>query len=288
MTTKNVATIEATNAPTIKAVLAMPIEALQAKPLEELNVLHTTLKASADKKAHRKADLIQGIMNGMKKALKAVTDTVQGELLPIENSVKAKPKAKKAPSKKAPVIKNPEAHAVAEQVEAPTEAPKATTKKAPSKKAPTKKEEAPATEEAPKAPKSLKRIKKAKPNMDEMTAEQLKEYAKSLEEKTEDFPSEINGEKSAYTRIEFDTLKEIQDHLIKKPMTLFMLVDEKLDENLTHFLVLFANTEIIVLLDRNREKNSTITVKQDKLDAEHITMDKIKFKYSFYARKATK
>lgn len=273
---------------TVQQALAMPLETLQAMDVQMLTDLHSVLKASSNKKATRKADLVSGIIKGLKKASDTVVETVQAELLPVENSVK-----KKAPKKKAPVKAQPDnveeiTEADGTQPEAETTIPK---KKAPGKKAPKKadaEQEAEAKEEAPKVPKSLKKKKAPKPNPEKMTQEELIEYAKTLQEATEDFPSEIPGDKASYTRIDLDTIEDIQNHLVTNPMHLYVFMDEKLDETLTQFLVVFVNADVLVMIDRNRQVNTTVTIPQKDLDADFMKFDKAKFKYSFYERSSRK
>lgn len=252
---------------TIKQALSLPLETLQAMPIEELQSLHSVLKESTQKQATRKADLVSGIIKGLKKASQVVAEVTSPQPELVENSVKAP--SKKKPSKKK---KEAEAETVAEEP------------KKPAKKQPKKQEEK-VEEEAPKKPKSLKRKAEKKADVTKMSQEELIEYAKTLQAEVEQFPEVISGEKSSYELIEFDTIKDMQVHLLANPMKLYVFADEKIDDELTQFLVLFVNQDIIVLLDRNRQKDTTITLKQEQVDAEHITMNKTKFKYAFYNRK---
>lgn len=256
---------------TIKQALALPLETLQAMPIEELKALHSTLKESTQKPATRKADLVAGIIKGIQKASKVVAEVTSPQAELVENSVKAP--SKKKPSKKA--LKEQVKEAEAEAKEEP---------KKPSKKQP-KKEEAEAKEEAPKKAKSFKRKAGKKADVTKMSQEELVEYAKTLQAQAEQFPEVIKGEKSSYELIEFDTIQDMQKHLLTSPMKLYMFLDEKMDEELTQFLVLFVNQDIIVLLDRNRQKDTTLTLKQEQVSEEEITINKVKFKYAFYNRK---
>ena len=72
----------------------------------------------------------------------------------------------------------------------------------------------------------------------------------------------------------------------EKPYQLYLFADERLNE-LTQFIVLFANDEIVVLLDRNQQRNTTVTIKTEQLKAEYIVFEKEgKFPYCFYLREA--
>lgn len=269
---------------TLTNALALPIETLQAMDVQMLTDLHSVLVASTQKKATRKADLVSGIIKGLKKASDTVVETVQAELLPVENSLK-----KKAPGKKKAPVKNAQPDNVEEITEVDgTEAKAPGKKKAPKKalKDQIKEADAEAKDEEPKeAPKkSLKKKKAPKPNLKQMSQEELIEYAKTLQEQTEDFPSEIPGDKASYTRLDLDTIEDIQNHLVTKPMHLYIFMDEKLDETLTQFLVVFVNAEVLVMIDRNRQVNTTVTIPQKDLDADFMKFDKAKFKYSFYER----
>lgn len=284
---------------TITAALALTLDQLQALPTEALKEVHETLKASPQKKASRKADLIAGILKGKsnqpEEAAETEEDAEQMELLPVENSAKkAAPKMKmtsKTPRKpKVTAATEPTGDQKAEMdadAKFHGDGEKADEKAAPKKTAsrkPTGKTAAPKKEAAPKS-KSLKRVKKNAPDVDAMTPEQLKEYAKTLTAQIEVFPEEIAGAKTTYSIMDnFETVKDMQKFLIENPMRLYVFADEKLDDDLTQFLVLFADEDVIVLLDRNRERNTTLTVPQKNFTADTITFDKMKFQYSFYRR----
>lgn len=278
---------------TVTQALALPLETLQAMDVQMLQDVHSVLASSPQKKATRKADLVTGIIKGLKKATSDVVETVQAELLPVENSVKTPSKKRPGKAKVKPEPKEEEILEVdGTEPKAETTVPK---KKAPGKKAPSKalkeqikEADEEVKEEEPKKPKSLKKKKAPKPDMKKMSQEELIEYAKTLQEATEDFPSIIPGEKASYTRLDMDTIEDIQKHLLEKPMHLYVYVDEKLDESLTQFLVVFVNAEVLVMIDRNRQVNTTVTVPQKDLDSEYMTFSKAKFKYSFYERSPRK
>ena len=250
---------------TVAQALALPLDTLQTMSIEGLEAIAEVLATSKDKRATRKLDLVKGLLKGKK------AEAPKAEPVTVENSTKKPAPKKKAPAKK-PTAKKAESVAEPETVE--EEKPKTAKKPAP------KKQEA----EAPKAPKSLKRPTSKKKDLSKMSPEELKAYVAELEEKAEGMPKEIKGENVHLKRVEFDTIEDIQKHLLAKPFQLFLLADEKQDENLTQFQVLFANAEILVLLDRNRQKNSTVNVDVSKMTAEHLVFDKLKFSYAFYTK----
>lgn len=280
---------------TLTSAMSLTLEQLQVLPTEALNEAMNTLKASAQKKAGRKADLIAGILKGRSKEAEAGEPEAseQLELVPVENSVKApkKPKAsgmkmtsKTPKGKKAPkpepeadgeMLADAKFHGDAEAKPKKTKAPKAKAKA----------ETPEPTKAEPKKSKSLKRKKSDAPDVDKMSEKELRELAKNLTAKVNMFPDEIRGENTSYVNIEnFETVKEMQKFIIENPLRLHVFADEKLDDNLTQFLVLFVNEDVIVLLDRNRDKNTTLTVPMKNFTADTITFDKMKFKYSFYVR----
>jgi hypothetical protein len=255
---------------TITQAININVEELQKYSLVELAELHNFLTTSKQKKAKRKADLVAGLINAKKKE----QPKEEKEPVAIENSVKVKPKPK-ASKKSAGVTEDVEP----EKESKPDKSKKVTPKAKP-------KAEAKAEEKVePKKPKSLKKDKGEKPDLSKMSQEELVAYVQQLEEKVETFPTVIEGQKTKYVRTEFDNVTDIQKQLMDNPYATFLFADEKIDDNLTSFLVLFASSEVIVLLDRNREKNTTLTIKTDQLDATHIKFNKAgKFEYSFYIR----
>lgn len=277
----------------IAQAIALSLEELQAMNAGQLAELHSTLSTSKQKAATRRADLIAGIIRGKKKAPDA---SEQLELVPVENSVKPKPSRKpKAGAKTAgaalvDALKESDAEeAKAEGTPKPSRKPKAqagTKKDAPA----VDPREPVAEEKAPEPKKTLKRKSAAKPDIDKMSAAELKKLAAELVEKTEngDFAPVIQGDKISYKRLDgFDTVLDIQKYIVANPLRLYMFVDEKIDDDLTQFVVLYANENVIVLHDRNRSIDSTMTAQMKNMDADTIKFDKVKFKYSFYERVAT-
>lgn len=255
----------------ITQILSISLEDLQAMSSDQLNELHSLLLDSKQKKAMRKLDLIEGILKVREKE-----EPKQEELVLVENSVKApiKPKAgaKKPNAGKPKLTPKPKAEGKAEE-------PKAEAQEQP--------QEQPKAEDKPKAPKSLKKPEESKPDLSKMTQEELLEYAKQLQSKVEIFPEVINGDKVNFVKTDFESVKDIQQFLLKRPFDLFMFVDEKYDDNKkTCFLVLFVNSDITVILDRNRQKDQTLTLQTEQIDATHITFpkEKSKYKYSFYTK----
>ena len=243
---------------TLVQALQFTVEDLQAKTLEELQELHSILSGSKQKKARLQADLIAGIISAKRKDQK-VTATV-------ENSVKPKRRA---------TVKKEKADAQApvdEKTEEKAEAETPKKKKATPKKVPTKKADS---------------VEKP---LEEMSKEELLAYVKQLQEQKarEVFPQVIEGEKVRFTQVKLETIQDIQKVLLEKPYQLYLFADERLNE-LTQFVVLFANDEVIVLLDRNQQRNSTVTIKTEQLKADYIVFEKEgRFAYRFYIREAKK
>ena len=136
--------------------------------------------------------------------------------------------------------------------------------------------------------KATKKAEQVEKTLEEMTREELLAYVKQLQEKQERevFPQVIEGERVRFVQLKLETIQDIQKVLLEKPYQLYLFADERLNE-LTQFIVLFANEEIIVLLDRNQQRNSTVTIKTEQLKADHIVFEKEgKFAYRFYLREA--
>lgn len=247
---------------TITQLIKIPVEELQAMEVAQLEELHTIASESKQKPAKRKADLISGIIAGKKKEAKKE----EKELELVENSAKLKASSKKKSSSKTKAEKK--------------EAPKKDTEEEAEQKEEVK------AEEKPKK-KSLKRPKKEQPNVKQMSKEELEKLAATLLEENQKFPSVIAGQKVQYVRQDFDTIEEIQTVLQTKPFTLFMTVDERVDNDLTFFQVLYASEDVLVMIDKTRQVNSTINLDTTKgLEAEHIVFEKKKYEYSFYTKEA--
>lgn len=257
---------------TIVEALKYTVEELQEKSLTELEELHSILSASKQKKARLQADLVAGIMNAKKKEVKEKAQT-QTEVK-AENSVKTKVKLKAQAQADAQASAEQKKKKVTKKAEAKTEEKAKAPKKTPKKKA-TEKE---ATKKAEQTEKPL----------EEMTREELLAYVKAMREKQarEIFPEVIEGEKVRFTQVKLETIHDIQKVLLEKPYQLYLFADERLTE-LTQFIVLFANDEIVVLLDRNQQRNSTVTLKTEQLKADYIVFEREgKFSYRFYIREA--
>ena len=258
----------------LKEAQAISVDVLTQLTVDELSFLLKVLERSDTKVSKRKADLVKGIMKTtiLKNAPKETQQIV------AEHSKKKTPK--KSPKALKEQIKEAEAE-VKEEETKPAKASKKSPKKSP-KQAEEKAEE---RVEEPKKPKSLKKKKKDVPNPAKMSQEELIEYAKQLQEASETFPKVMDLEKTVFTMTDFETVEDIQEALVTDPYTTYIFVDEKIDKSLTQFIVVYANSEVIVLVDKNREVNSTITIKHEQMDADHITINKTQFEYSFYTRK---
>lgn len=271
----------------ITKAISMSVEEFQKLQLSELAELHKLLADSKQKKALRKADLVAGVITAKKKERKSEE---QAELVGAENSVKTpkKPTPKKADpiteelKKPTPKLVKPSKPKQAEELkklagedeEQPQEQSKGVT------------EDKPQEQEQEQQEPTFKRPTQEQPDFANMTKEELMKYVATLEAKTEKFPKVIDGQKTKYTRTEFENVKAIQDVLLKNPMNLYIFADERIDEKKTQFLVLFASSECLVLLDRNRQKNTTITFEMKNVTATHLKFPKEKsqFEYAFYIR----
>jgi hypothetical protein len=230
---------------TVTQGLSLSVEDMQAMTLAQLAELHSIMKESKQKKAGKRADLIAGIITAKKKEAKKA----EPEKVAVENSAKVKAK----PAKK---VAKPKASAKPAKTEEKAEEPKAEAKQ----------------EEAPK-----------QKSLDSMTKEELLAFISSMETKQDVFPEIIEATKMKYVKTSFDNVKEIQNQLKSSPYSLYLFMDERLkDENLTQFLVLFANAEVVVLLDRNRQKNTTITLATKDFKDGSVVVGDGKFDISYY------
>jgi hypothetical protein len=279
----------------ITTALQLTIEDLQGMSNEDLRTLHSLLADSKQKKASRKLDLVEGVLKGRKEEKPEQEEPKEEKTPePIENSVKTpskkptvkgkKPTVKtggKKPTEKKPTPQE-QLDAIQKKQEQQAEQENEQEQEQEQKKQEQEKKPAP-------KPKSLKKPKEEQIDLTKLSQAELLEYVKQLEAKTETFPETIEGSKVDFKKIEFDNVQEIQKLLVKRPYELFLFCDEKYDDNKnTCFIVLFANPEIVVLLDRNRQKNSTITLKTEQLTATHLLFpkDKTKFEYAFYTKEA--
>jgi len=232
-------------------------EEIQALSVEDLQTLHSKLQDSKQRKAKRTLDIVSAQLKLRKaKAPKAKEEAKEEKVL-VENSVKTIKKPSK-PATKAP--------AKASAGKTPAKKEKASTKPAPKKKAESK----------------------AK-SLDEMTKEELVAYVQALQEEKEreTFPEVVEAsDKIQYTQLKLDGVRAIQEAILENPMCLSLFADEKLDDKLTNFTVLYASSTILVLLDRTRHKDTTLTLpitsikKEGKID---FGQDG-KFDFRFYLR----
>jgi hypothetical protein len=241
----------------IKLVDALQVqpEAMENLEMSELLELHSVLRSSKQKKAKLQADIVGAQISKRTKAMKeAQEEQPEENLVLVENSVKTPIKPKVTTTNKKPVAKT-------------TSKPKATTK----------------VEDKPKA----KATSKPKPKaLEEMSQEELLSYIQQMQEQQakEIFPEVIDANTIQFKQVKVDTVQDMQKFIIEHPMSLYLYMDEKLDNDLTQFTVLFANPEIVVMLDRTRQKNTTITLKPEQLKDGHYTDKNGKFPIRFYLR----
>jgi hypothetical protein len=263
-----------------KAISLMP-EELQKLSNAELAELHKLLKDSKQKKALKKADIVGGILSARIKEAKQ--EPKQEELVLVENSVKTPVKKPIVKKKETPIedaLKTPKVKTVTKH-----DIVKELKELAGENEAPDQSKEEPKQEE-PKQEPSFIRPQEEQPDLTKLSQEQLLKYIATLEQKHEKFPQVVEATKTKYVRTEFPTVKDIQNELLKNPMNLYVFADERIDDRKTQFLVLFASPEVIVLLDRNREKNTTITIETKNVTATHLKFpkDKSTYEFAFYRR----
>jgi hypothetical protein len=273
---------------TLKDALKLSVDDLQTFNPGELAMLHTLVtEGTPTKQSKRLADLIAGIIQGKKK---------NGETAPaptVENSVKTAPKKPTAPkAKTAPATVEP-----GSVTKAPEQEPG---KPAPAKKTLTKKPTAPAPapkKEEPKQPQQTKGKpapvpapkKKAGDVYEGLSPEQIA-YFKELESKAKNaqvFPATIEGGNSVFTVTEYKDVKELQAQLMTNPYSVYCFMNERIDNKLTQFLVVYADDEQILLLDKNRQKGSTMSTQPEALNTlEHRDLKKqdLSFPVQFYTR----
>ena len=271
---------------TLVQALQFTVEDLQEKSIEELQELHSILSGSKQKKARLQADLVAGIMSAKMSAKRKekVTTTVEKT---VENSMKPKRKAT-VKKKKAEAKTEEKAEAKADaqaQADAPVEAPAQADEKTGEKTGEKVQADTQAQKKKKATPKKANAGEKA---LEEMSKEELLAYVKQLQEQKEReiFPEVIEGEKVRFKQVKLETIQDIQKLLLERPYQLYLFADEGLND-LTQFIVLFANDEVIVLLDRNQQRNSTVTIKTEQLKENYIIFEKEgKFAYRFYIREA--
>lgn len=272
---------------TLSEIMQSTPEALMLLSLQQLEEVHKIAQTGTTKAAKNKVDLVAGIISAKKKEeQKAAKAAKQPEA--IANSVKA-PAAPKAAA----------AAAAAPKGQAPA-APKGSTPAAPTAapKAPGAKPQAatkpqaaapaaPKAQAAAAAPKATPPIKPKK--LEEMSPEELLAHAKTLEKKADKFPEEIETGKSVFKRVVPADAEELGAVLLAHPYNVFMFVDERIDDNLTQFLVTYASEKIIVIVDKNRQKEchmgiDTVTTLANNAIVEKQGGQTLTFPLAFYVK----
>lgn len=252
---------------TITEALAVFPEDLKSKPLEEVQAIADALATSTAKKAKLKLDLVIGTLEARRKEAKKSGDSAaEQDVKAIENSLKKKPRSNK-PKKVAPKKEEPK------QEELPLEEKPEEVAEEPKPKSPKK-----------AAPKKEKTEKGAEGTSDKELLEKLaaleKENAKL---KNKIFPDVIERkDKAPLVAQDLPNVKDVQKILIERPLELFMYCHEGLDDNSTVFTVLFMNEEILVLLDRSRQANTTLTLQVKNMRQRSVTIDKRECPFRFY------
>lgn len=252
---------------TIKEALQVQPEELATMTLEEVQTVADTLERSTAKQARLKLDVVKGTLEARRKeAKKAGNEEEAKEVQAVENSVKKKVAKKAKPKLKAPKQEAMELEEEEEegQAEEPKEEPKP--KKAPKPKK--KEDEAEAGEDE-----ELKAIKKK-------MAELEKENAKL---KAEVFPNRLERKgKAPLVAQTFKKVQDVQKVLVERPLELMIYAHEGIDDKPTAFIVLYMNEEILVLLDRSREANTTLTLDTKSVTEKSLKINNRECPYVYY------
>ena len=111
----------------------------------------------------------------------------------------------------------------------------------------------------------------------------LEELQAQVQEQGEIFPPklELNSEAIIH-RLPKLSPETIQRYLVERPYRLMLVVDEKVDGELTIFRILYLNNRAFVLLDMTRDLDSTINASPADLMGKVLSLDGKKCPYSFY------
>jgi hypothetical protein len=249
---------------------AFTVEELQGMNLAKLSELHNSLADKKDKKARLQRDLIAGVIKS-KTAEKKAEQEQQLELVPAENS--AKPKAKVKGKSKGAIGKKVPAKIPADKVEAHAIAEQVTTEPEPEKK---------------KLPKKLSKKNTVKKPDLKKAPKEVQEYIASLESEAIKFPEVLEGEKFDFVRTEFDDLRDLQQALLSNVYSVYIFIDEKIDDTLTQFLVTYANENLILGVDKTRNTDTVVQIHPEELEEGKYSYkegkNKFTFDYSFYTK----
>jgi hypothetical protein len=271
---------------TIAEIISTPPESLMTLSLSELEEVHKTVSAGTTKPAKAKTDLIAGIIAGKRKEEKrtakpeAVANSVKQPAAP-KGAAAAATAAAAAP--KSPVKPSAAAPAAPVKPAAPkgNVKPAAAAPAAPA--APTK----PAAKPPQPAPKAAAAAKPSKP-VEQMDQAELIAYAKELEAKAEKFPAVLDTPKSLFKRFEPETVQELGAMLIANPYHVFCFIDERIDDNLTQCLVVYASDKSVLAVDKNRQKETHMTIATDAVASRVWTIKDggatLTFPLAFYVR----
>jgi hypothetical protein len=241
---------------------AFTVEELQGMNLAKLSELHNSLADKKDKKARLQRDLIAGVIKS-KTAEKKAEQEQQLELVPAENS--AKPKAGKKKAK----------GAIGKKVPAKIAEPEA-------------KEEAKPEPEKKKLPKKLSKKNTVKKPDLKKAPKEVQEYIASLESEAIKFPEVLEGEKFDFVRTEFEDLRDLQQALLSNVYSVYIFIDEKIDDTLTQFLVTYANENLILGVDKTRNTDTVVQIHPEELEEGKYSYKEGKttftFDYSFYTK----
>lgn len=220
-------------------IIATSPEKLREHSIEQLQDMLVILGASNTKAAFKKKDMINGIINGLHKeaGTKPPKNTpnpatqVGADKEPVVNSAKTVTKAPKGtkPGKTKPDVKpnTPAPTAGSETVKKPR----------------TKAGKAAAAAKATTAPKSSPRSKSKGSDSVELM-----------------FPEVIESDKYTYHKLVVENVQELADYLINEPYGVFALLDEQINDELTHFLIAYASEQLLLFVDKSRSKETFMSL----------------------------
>lgn len=141
-----------------------------------------------------------------------------------------------------------------------------------------------APKETPKVPPIVteafnKLLADAQKQIDELKAENAKL-------KADIFPAEIEMTKGKLVATDFKEVLDVQKALIEKPYQVYIQVHEGLDDIATTFLVVFMNENKLILVDKSREKDTTLDLFTKDMTKTTVMIDKRPCPFKFYVKES--
>ena len=223
--------------------IAKSPEALQAMDLVQVEKLIEVLATSGDKKVTRLMDMVKGTLEAKRKAAKPEEKEA---IKAVENSVKEKAKVKSKTIKpKAKAVESAEEKADKEAIKAAEALAKQEAKKEQAK-AEVK------TEEKPSVPSKAK---------------------------GDGFPEVGPGN---FERIMLNSVDDIKAVIVARPYELVLFMQEKNVETLSAFRVVYANDDVMVLVDISIELNSVVPIDMKTFKKGKVKFDGTNVPVAFY------